>query len=299
MLITESGALPSGVTFVDNNNGTATLAGTPGAGTTGIYPITITADNGVAPNARQNFTLTVNQPPVITNGPPPSSGTVGIAYNFSYTSTGFPAPSFSVNAGALPDGLSLSGAGVISGIPTTPGTFSGIVVRASNTAGFFDTNPFTITITAPASTQLISAASRKSHGPSGDFDLPLALSPAGNGTVEPRANGPTTIVFAFNGNIAAADGMISSNEFTIVNATYSSAAISGNQLTLNLSSVVDQSVVSVTLNGIDDTNGNPTTGDNDVEIRALVGDADQDHTVAKTDLQAVKAHARQPLDQMS
>jgi hypothetical protein len=55
----------------------------------------------------------------------------------------------------------------------------------------------------------------------------------------------------------------------------------------------------VTLNGIDDTNGNPTTGDNDVEIRALVGDADQDHTVAKTDLQAVKAHARQPLDQMS
>ena len=45
--ITESGALPSGVTFTDNGNGTATLAGTPAAGTNGSYPITITAANGV------------------------------------------------------------------------------------------------------------------------------------------------------------------------------------------------------------------------------------------------------------
>ena len=152
MMITQSGALPGGVTFVDNNNGTATLAGTPNAGTGGTYPITITASNGVPPDATQNFTLTVNQPPVITNGPPPSSGTVGVAYSFSYTATGFPAPTFSVNAGALPDSLALSNAGVISGTPTTAGVFSGIVVRASNTAGFFDTAPFTITITAPTPT---------------------------------------------------------------------------------------------------------------------------------------------------
>lgn len=66
MVISESGALPGGVTFTDNNNGMATLAGTPNAGTGGIYPITITADNGVTPNATQNFTLTVNQPPVAT-----------------------------------------------------------------------------------------------------------------------------------------------------------------------------------------------------------------------------------------
>ena len=51
MSITESGALPGGVTFTNNNNGTATLAGTPAAGTTGTYPLIITANNGVAPNA--------------------------------------------------------------------------------------------------------------------------------------------------------------------------------------------------------------------------------------------------------
>jgi len=58
--ITETGTLPSGVTFVDNGNNTATLSGTPAAGTAGTYPILITASNGVLPNATQNFTLTVN-----------------------------------------------------------------------------------------------------------------------------------------------------------------------------------------------------------------------------------------------
>ena len=49
--LSESGALPSGVTFIDNGNGTATLSGTPAAGTGSLVPysLTITASNGVAP----------------------------------------------------------------------------------------------------------------------------------------------------------------------------------------------------------------------------------------------------------
>ena len=43
--LTESGALPAGLTFTDNGNGTATIAGTPAAGSGGSYPITITATN--------------------------------------------------------------------------------------------------------------------------------------------------------------------------------------------------------------------------------------------------------------
>src|SRR5205085_12196111 len=45
--ITKSGALPSGVSFTDNGDGTATLSGTPGAGTAGSYSLTFTASNGV------------------------------------------------------------------------------------------------------------------------------------------------------------------------------------------------------------------------------------------------------------
>src|SRR5579862_3566805 len=58
--LTETGSLPSPVTFKDNGNGTATLSGTPAAGTAGSYPITIKASNGVGTAATQSFTLTVN-----------------------------------------------------------------------------------------------------------------------------------------------------------------------------------------------------------------------------------------------
>ena len=57
--VSESGALPSGVTFVNNGNGTATLSGTPASGMAGTYAITMTASNGVTPAATQSFTLTV------------------------------------------------------------------------------------------------------------------------------------------------------------------------------------------------------------------------------------------------
>ena len=59
--LTETGTLPNGVTFVDNGNGTATLSGTPASGSSGSYPLTITASNGVGTPARQGFTLKVNK----------------------------------------------------------------------------------------------------------------------------------------------------------------------------------------------------------------------------------------------
>ena len=51
---TETGALPTGVQFVNG-----VLSGTPAANSAGIYHITITAKNGVGKNATQSFTLTV------------------------------------------------------------------------------------------------------------------------------------------------------------------------------------------------------------------------------------------------
>ena len=58
--LSESGTLPPGVSF---NAVTGVLSGTPAAGTGGTYPISFTAQNGVAPNATQSFVLTVNQAP--------------------------------------------------------------------------------------------------------------------------------------------------------------------------------------------------------------------------------------------
>ena len=58
---------PTGVTFVDNADGTATLVGHPGSGHRGHLQLTITAANGVSPDATQSFTLTVDEAPAITS----------------------------------------------------------------------------------------------------------------------------------------------------------------------------------------------------------------------------------------
>ncbi|MFO1312326.1 MAG: Ig-like domain-containing protein [Burkholderiales bacterium] len=57
-------ALPAGIGFVDNGNGTGTLSGTPPAGSGGTYACTITANNGVGAPASQSFSLSITQSPV-------------------------------------------------------------------------------------------------------------------------------------------------------------------------------------------------------------------------------------------
>ncbi|MEY4547111.1 MAG: hypothetical protein RL685_3306, partial [Pseudomonadota bacterium] len=131
-----TGALPSGVTL---NTSSGVLSGTPAGGSGGTYALTFSADNGVGSSAAsQSFTLTVLQAPSIS-GTPPSPVDADTAYSHSFTSSGFPAPTFSVVSGTLPTGLTLAaGTGVLSGTPTVPGTFSNITVRASNGAGTAD-----------------------------------------------------------------------------------------------------------------------------------------------------------------
>ena len=59
--VTETGKLPTGVTFKSGK-----FSGTPAAGTGGSYSVTLTAGNGSA-SSTQAFILTVNQAPAITS----------------------------------------------------------------------------------------------------------------------------------------------------------------------------------------------------------------------------------------
>ena len=117
--LSETGALPTGVTFVDNGDGTATLAGTPAAGTGGTYALTITAANGVLPDATQTFTLTVDQAPAITSADS-TTFTTGTSGTFTVTTTGFPTPALS-ETGALPTGVTFvdngDGTATLAGTP--------------------------------------------------------------------------------------------------------------------------------------------------------------------------------------
>src|SRR5271155_852089 len=152
--LTESGSLPSPVTFKDNGNGTATLAGTPATGTAGTYPITITANNGVGTAATQSFTLTVaagGTAPKITRANS-STFTVGTAGTFTVTTTGSPTPALS-ESGSLPSPVTFkdngNGTATISGSPATgtAGTYT-ITITASNGVGTAATQTFTLTVAA-------------------------------------------------------------------------------------------------------------------------------------------------------
>jgi hypothetical protein len=72
----ETGTLPPGVTFTDNLNGTATIAGTP-TGATQSYPVTLAAANGTG-TASQSFTLSV-----APGGSLPAGGTLGVGQSLT------------------------------------------------------------------------------------------------------------------------------------------------------------------------------------------------------------------------
>lgn len=71
-----TGTLPAGVGFDTADN---SLKGTPAPGSFGVYPLTVTATNGVGSAAVQSFTLTVNEAPglVVTTLADPGSPTDG------------------------------------------------------------------------------------------------------------------------------------------------------------------------------------------------------------------------------
>jgi hypothetical protein len=145
--LTEKGKLPAGVTFTDNGNGTATLAGTPSGKTGGSYPLTITASNGVPPKATQKFTLSVDQPPAITSADS-TAFVAGMAGTFTVTTIGYPAPSLGENGG-LPPGIGFTdngnGTATIAGTGTAAGAYS-IVITARNGVGTPATQDFTLDI---------------------------------------------------------------------------------------------------------------------------------------------------------
>lgn len=169
----KTGALPAGVTL---NTTTGSLSGTPQPGTGGVYPLTITASNGIGTDAQQSFTLTVNEAPKITSNAG-ATFTVGVAGSFTVITTGFPVATLQ-KAGNLPTGLSFDPAtGKLTGTPAagTAGTYA-LTFTASNGIGTNATQNFTLTVNQiPAITSAGSAALR--FGVAGSFQVKVTGSP--------------------------------------------------------------------------------------------------------------------------
>jgi FG-GAP-like repeat/Putative Ig domain len=151
--LTETGTLPSGVSFVDNGNRTAALSGTPAAGTGGTYVLALKAKNGKKPNAKQSFTLTVDEAPSITS-PNTFTFATGTLSKFTITTTGFPTPSI-VEKGALPDGITFinkgNGTAKLRGTPAAGSTGNYVLtLKAKNGVAPKFTESFTLVVTNTA-----------------------------------------------------------------------------------------------------------------------------------------------------
>ncbi|MCU1392875.1 MAG: N-acetylmuramoyl-L-alanine amidase [Ilumatobacteraceae bacterium] len=183
-VITSSGTLPAGLTLTNG-----VLSGTPTAG--GTFTFLVKASNGVLPDASQLVTVTVS--PIPTAAPTitsfaPVNGTVGTAYTFTFTATGTPAPTFSTAGGALPAGLTLSPAGVLSGTPTTAGTFT-FLLRASNGVLPPADALTTVTINQVASEAPLGAATPVAVTPARLLDTRLTTTPASGSTTNLKVTG--------------------------------------------------------------------------------------------------------------
>ena len=132
---------------------------------------------------------------------------------------------------------------------------------------------------------LESAASRKTHGHIGDFDLELPLS--GDLGIESRfGNGKSEIVFTFNNNVTAVGG-ISSTCGTLGKTAVDSADPHNVVVRLNETDC-NQTFVTVTLTGVTDDQGH-TLNSASVTFGVLFGDVTANGVVDGADIAAVRA----------
>jgi large repetitive protein len=153
--IGSSGTLPGGVSFTDNGDGTATLAGTPAAGTHAAspYDLVFTAANGIGSDATQNFSLLIECAAIALS---PAAGALSASYNVAYsqafTPSGGTAPyTIAQTAGTLPPGLSLDGAtGVLSGTPTDAGVYAFTLQATDGVSCQSASQAYTLTVSLSA-----------------------------------------------------------------------------------------------------------------------------------------------------
>jgi hypothetical protein len=219
------GVLPVGLSI---NSGTGAITGTPSIHGLFTFNLVVTDSNSqVASKACSAFInhAAPTTPPTITTSCPLPAGNQNVAYNQTINATGGTAPlTFSVIAGSLPAGLTLSSAGVLSGTPTGSGTsFFTLNVRDAALVQHHTACSLNI-VAAPAPpppTPAALAITSSCPLPTGTESIPYGFTFAGTGGVPGytwsiiSGELPRPLTMASNGHISGAPFHAGTYNFTV------------------------------------------------------------------------------------
>ena len=150
-----AGALPAGLSLTSNG----TLSGTPTAG--GSFNFTVTATDsstgaGAPYSTARAYTMTVAAPTITIAPTTVPAAKVAVAYSQQISAANGTGPyNYVISAGTLPDGLTLTPAGVLEGTPSRAATFNFTVRATDSSTGagpFSGARAYSLTVNPPVPT---------------------------------------------------------------------------------------------------------------------------------------------------
>jgi Putative Ig domain len=154
--------LPPGLTLNTTNG---TISGAPRS--SGSFGLTVRVTDSAGRTATKILDIAIDPPPLTITTPSVPTGMVGTAYSQQLAATGGTPPhTWTRSVGSLPPGLDLNSGGLISGTPTSPGSFTftaQVTDNAQRTASqIFNITinplPLTITTASPLPTGMMGTA---------------------------------------------------------------------------------------------------------------------------------------------
>jgi len=210
-----AGRLPYGVTL---DPASGVLSGMPTEVGAFAFEARALDSNWEGDSDTAAFTLSVQPPPFTALIPSSATGRVGLPIESVMTSAGqVGSVLWSVSSGSLPPGVALNGAtGIISGVPTTFGSFTAVVkAQDSWAASRFVTGPVTMTV-APAALA-ITTATLASGRVGQSYQAALAAT-GGTGLTTWRLKDgvlPSGLTIGANGSISGTLATVGTFSFTV------------------------------------------------------------------------------------
>ena len=231
-----AGTLPTGLTLAA---ATGLVSGTPTA--TGTFNFTARVTDANTLSSTRALSIVIAAGALAITTPSLPNGQVGVAYNQSLAASGGTTPyTWTVASGALPTGTTLSGAGAITGTPTTAGTYN-FTARVTDAASATATRALSSVI-APAALTITTSSL-----PNGQVGVAYSQSLAASGGTTPYtwavASGalPTGTSLSSGGAITGTPTVAGTYNFTARVTDAASATT-----TRALSSIVDPTALTIT-----------------------------------------------------